>query len=131
MDVYRAPFPTRESRLPVWRLPNELPIERKPADVWDRLSKAHRALAASAYRKVLFAGEPGALVSPAFGAAFAAGLTNCKFVLLGAGRHYLQEDHPKAIADKVASEIRSITAITGPLAGVAARADRVGHCWQD
>jgi len=110
MAVYRAPFPTRESRLPVWRLPNELPIEHHPADVWDRLTEAHRALAASAYRKVLFAGDPGALVSPAFGAGFAAELTNCEFILLGAGRHYLQEDHPGAIAAKVADEIRIIAA---------------------
>ncbi|CAM5212503.1 Haloalkane dehalogenase OS=Bosea thiooxidans OX=53254 GN=dhaA PE=3 SV=1 [Bosea thiooxidans] len=118
MATYRAPFPTRESRVPMWRLPNELPIERQPADVWDRLTRAHQALAASTYRKMLFAGDPGALVSPAFGAAFAAGLTNCDFVLLGEGRHYLQEDHPKAIADRVAHEIRAIATNAKSLADI-------------
>ncbi|HET6970689.1 MAG TPA: haloalkane dehalogenase [Phenylobacterium sp.] len=105
MDVYRAPFPTPESRLPTWRFPNELPIEGQPADVWARLSAAHAALRASTYPKVLLAGDPGALVSPDFAQAFAAGLKNCRVVLLGAGRHYLQEDHPEAIAREVRREI--------------------------
>jgi haloalkane dehalogenase len=108
MDVYRAPFPTPESRIPTWRLPNELPIEGAPADVWERLSAAHAALRASTYPKVLFAGDPGALVSPAFAREFAAGLHHCRLVLLGSGRHYLQEDHPQAIAREVAVEIAQI-----------------------
>src|SRR5260221_2963791 len=33
MAVYRAPFPTPESRRPTWRFPNELPIAGEPADV--------------------------------------------------------------------------------------------------
>lgn len=37
------------------------------------LEKAHRALAQSSYPKLLFAGNPGALVSPAFAASFARG----------------------------------------------------------
>jgi len=105
MHVYRAPFPTPESRLPTWRLPNELPIEGEPADVWDRLSAAHDALRHSAYPKLLFAGAPGALVSPEFAQSFAAGLQHCRVVLLGSGCHYLQEDHPQTIAREVAQEI--------------------------
>jgi haloalkane dehalogenase len=31
MSVYRAPFPTPESRRPTWRFPNELPIAGEPA----------------------------------------------------------------------------------------------------
>ena len=105
MDVYRAPFPTPESRLPTWRFPNELPIEGEPADVWERLSAAHAALRASTYPKLLFVGDPGALVSPAFAQNFAAGLQNCGTVSLGSGGHYLQEDHPETIAHHVAQEI--------------------------
>src|SRR5262245_26860696 len=41
MAVYRSPFPTPQSRLPVWRLPNELPIEGEPADVHAVLEQAH------------------------------------------------------------------------------------------
>jgi haloalkane dehalogenase len=49
MAVYRAPFPTPESRRPTWRFPNELPIAGEPADVYATMERAHAALAASSY----------------------------------------------------------------------------------
>lgn len=107
MAAYRAPFPTPESRRPIWMLPNELPIEGHPRDVHRMLSDAHAALAASRYPKLLFVGDPGALVSPAFAAQFAASLHECELVQLGNGRHYLQEDHPDAIGRSVARWIRT------------------------
>ena len=97
MAVYRAPFQTRESRRPTWRFPNELPIEGKPADVYSAIEEAHRALVKSSYPKLLFVGNPGALISPAFAESFARGLKNCKVVQLSSGLHYLQEDHPDVI----------------------------------
>lgn len=105
MAVYRSPFPTPQSRLPVWRLPNELPIAGAPNDVYAAIEQAHAALAASGYPKLLFAGDPGALISPSFAEAFAAKLKNCRLVQLGAGAHYLQEDHPETIGREVASWI--------------------------
>jgi len=101
MSVYRAPFPTPESRRPTWRFPNELPIAGEPADVYATLEKAHRALAQSSYPKLLFAGNPGALISPAFAESFARGLKNCRLVQLASGIHYLQEDHPDIIGATV------------------------------
>src|SRR5216110_3114725 len=44
MSVYRAPFPSPESRRPTWRLPNELPIAGEPTDVYAILEQAHAAL---------------------------------------------------------------------------------------
>jgi haloalkane dehalogenase len=101
MSVYRAPFPTPESRRPVWRFPNELPIAGEPADVYSTMEEAHRALAQSSYPKLLFLGDPGALVSPAFATSFAKELKNLRVVHLGAGRHYLQEDYPDVIGSTV------------------------------
>ena len=66
MAVYRAPFPTPESRRPTWRFPNEIPIAGEPPDVYATMSHAHAALAASTYPKLLFAAEPGGLVPLAF-----------------------------------------------------------------
>lgn len=109
--AYRAPFPTPASRRPVLTLPRDLPIEGEPADVWEALQSAHAALAASTYPKLLFAGEPGALVSPEFGAQFAASLQHCALVRLGPGRHYLQEDHAEAIGRSVAGWIAGIEAM--------------------
>jgi haloalkane dehalogenase len=101
MSVYRAPFPTPESRRPTWRFPNELPIAGEPADVYSTLESAHRALAQSTYPKLLFAGNPGALVSPVFAESFAKGLKNCRVVQLSSGLHYLQEDHPDVIGANI------------------------------
>lgn len=101
MAVYRAPFPTPESRRPTWRFPNELPIAGTPSDVYATLEEAHRALAASTYPKLLFVGNPGALVSPAFAQDFAKNLKNCEVVQLRSGLHYLQEDHPDVIGANV------------------------------
>ena len=101
MSVYRAPFPTRESRRPTLRFPNELPIEGEPADVYSALEQAHRALAESSYPKLLFVGNPGALISPGFAESFAKGLKNCRLVQLSSGLHYLQEDHPDIIGANV------------------------------
>jgi haloalkane dehalogenase len=108
MVVYRAPFPTPQSRLPTWRFPNELPIAGEPADVCALLEQAHAALRASRYPKLLFAGNPGALISPAFAEQFAATLTGCRLVQLGAGAHYLQEDHPDSIGRSIAAWIGEI-----------------------
>lgn len=105
MAAYRAPFPTPQSRRPIWRLPNELPIAGHPPDVVVALEQAHAALASSLYPKLLFVGDPGALVSPAFAERFARTLHDCRVVRLGAGAHYLQEDHPEAIGRTLAGWI--------------------------
>ena len=97
MSAYRTPFPTSDSRRPTWRFPNELPIAGEPADVYATLEEAHRALAQSSYPKLLFVGDPGALVSPGLAEPFAKGLKNCRVVHVGPGIHYLQEDHPETI----------------------------------
>jgi len=102
MAAYRAPFPTPRSRQPVLRLPRELPIEGQPADVAAISEHDHRALRLSSYPKLLFAGDPGALISPQSARAFAASLQNCRFVNLGPGAHYLQEDHADAIGNTLA-----------------------------
>lgn len=97
MSVYRAPFPTPESRRPTWRFPNGLPIAGEPADVYAAMEQAHRALAQSSYPKLLFVGNPGALISPPLAQSFARQLKNCRVVQLSSGLHYLQEDHPNEI----------------------------------
>jgi haloalkane dehalogenase len=111
MAVYRAPFSTPESRIPTWRFPNELPIAGKPGDVYAVIEHAHEALARSSYPKLLFGGDPGVLVSPSFADRFAKNLTNCAFVPLGPGLHYLQEDHPEAIGNAVAKWIKGMEAV--------------------
>ena len=108
MAAYRAPFPTPQSRKPILALPRELPIEGEPADVSAMSTHDHEALQRSNYPKLLFYGEPGALVSPDFAERFAAGLNNCGIIKLGPGAHYLQEDHADAIGTALAPWIGEI-----------------------
>jgi haloalkane dehalogenase len=113
MAVYRAPLLTPESRRPTWRFPNELPIAGEPADVYAALDKAHAALAASTYPKLLLAADPGALVSPALAEEFARKLKDCRFVKLGDGVHFLQQDHPETIGRSVAAFIAEVKGRAG------------------
>lgn len=101
MEAYRQPFPTPASRRPILALPRDLPIAGEPADMFAISTADHAALQASTYPKLLFSGDPGALISPQQARAFAAGLANCRLIELGPGAHYLQEDHPIAIGDAV------------------------------
>lgn len=113
MAVYRAPFPTPRSRKPVLRLPRELPIEGQPADVAAISEHDHRALRLSTYPKLLFAGDPGALISPQAARQFAASLKNCRFINLGPGAHYLQEDHADAIGSAIAGWLPEVVQASG------------------
>jgi len=99
LAAYKQPFQTAQSRKPIWRLANELPIEGQPRDVHRCLAEAHAALEASTFPKLLFVGDPGAIVSPAFARQFAAAQRNIRVVELGAGFHYLQEDHAAQIGE--------------------------------
>jgi haloalkane dehalogenase len=131
MDAYRAPFTTPQSRKPILRLPRELPIAGEPADVYAMSERDHAALRASTYPKLLFSGDPGALLSPTAATAFAADLHNCRHVQLGSGAHYLQEDHHETIGVSVRDWVVEIGAtaqrrgipeqqVRGPLAAVRA-----------
>ena len=108
MAVYRAPFLSPKSRKPTWRFPNEIPIAGEPSDVYAMMERAHAALEVSTYPKLLFAAEPGALVSPAIAEEFVHKLKDCRLVKLGDGIHYLQEDHPETIGRSVAAFIAEV-----------------------
>ena len=108
MDAYRAPFPTPQSRRPILALPRELPIAGEPADVYAMSERDHAALRASTYPKLLFSGDPGALISPSAAKACAADLHNCRHIELGPGAHYLQEDHPDAIGQVLRGWLKEI-----------------------
>lgn len=118
MSIYRAPFPTPESRRPTWRFPNELPIAGQPAGVYATIEEAHRALAQSTYPKLLFVGNPGALISPTFAESFAKGLMNCRVVHLSSGLHYLQEDHPDVIGANIKEWLVELGIASGPMQNV-------------
>jgi haloalkane dehalogenase len=50
---------------------------------------------------LLFAGNPGALISPGIAESYAKGLRNFRLVQLASGRRYLQEDRPDVIGANI------------------------------
>lgn len=102
MAAYRAPFLEREARRPTLAWPREIPIEGQPAEVAAIVERYRDAMCRSPLPKLLFTVEPGALIPPPLAAWARANLPNLEVVHLGAGRHYVQEDHPHAIGKGIA-----------------------------
>jgi haloalkane dehalogenase len=100
---YRAPFARPETRRPMLAWPRELPIAGEPADVVAIVATYRDALTRSPIPKLLFAVEPGALMPPPVVAWCRAHLPALEVIELGAGVHYVQEDHPDAIGRGLAS----------------------------
>ncbi|MCP2339277.1 haloalkane dehalogenase [Actinomadura rupiterrae] len=104
MDAYRAPFPTRESRMPTLLFPRELPIDGDPADVAAVVEEYGGWLSRSPVPKLLVSAEPGAiLVGRAL--EFARTWPNQREVKV-AGIHYVQEDS----ADQIGTALREFIA---------------------
>ena len=102
MDAYRAPFPDEASRKPIWRWPNEIPVEGEPADVAEIVAAYNAWLQETELPKLLLHAEPGALIPAPMVAWARSALPNLETVDLGAGIHYVQEDNPDTIGREVA-----------------------------
>jgi len=99
MERYREPFREPQSRKPVWRWPNEIPIDGRPADV-DALVGDYAAwLAASDVPKLLLYARPGAILRKDLVAWCRERLPNLTAVDVGPGLHFVQEDQPHAIGE--------------------------------
>lgn len=103
MSFYREPFPTPESRIPIWRWPRQTPIGGEPEDVWQAVGEYSRWLQASELPKLLLYATPGALITPPQRQWAEANIRNLKTVDLGAGSHFLQESSPHAIGRSIAA----------------------------
>jgi haloalkane dehalogenase len=107
MEAYRAPFRTRESRLPTLVFPRELPIDGTPEDVTETVEAYGRWLAGSEIPKLLVVAEPGAiLVGRALD--FARTWPNQEEITV-AGIHFVQEDAATEIGAAVRRFMRRLT----------------------
>ncbi len=100
---YAEPFPTVKSRKPVRVWPLEVPIDGKPADVAALVSANCEKLQASELPKLLFYATPGGIIDAAAVTWCAEHLPNLQTVDIGDGIHYLQEDNPRLIGEKLAT----------------------------
>ncbi len=102
MDRYREPYKEEAARKPVWRWPNELPIEGKPADVWEAAVAYHEWLQRTEVPKILFHATPGAIMQAPLVKSLESTLKNLKTVDIGPGVHFVQEDNPHKIGEELA-----------------------------
>ena len=101
MDAYRAPFTDPKSRTPVWRWPNEIPLEGEPKDVAEIVTAYGKWLGENPVPKLLLAFEPGAILGPHLVDYCRKRFANLEVRHLGRGSHFVQEDQPEAIGDAV------------------------------
>ncbi|KAL6856554.1 alpha/beta-hydrolase [Trichoderma novae-zelandiae] len=102
MVHYRRPFLKPEDREPVWRFPNEIPIEGSPEDVWEKAQKYTAWLLASDLPKLFFWVKPGIFVTEEDFVRLRGDMKNVKTIFLGRGNHFVQEDYPHTIGQEIA-----------------------------
>ncbi|MGY4099820.1 haloalkane dehalogenase [Nocardia sp. R16R-3T] len=108
-DVYRAPFPTPESRRPILAWTREFPLDGTPADVVALVADYARWAAESPQVPKLVMGLDNGvgLGSPEVVGWAAETFANAEAVSVGAGRHHAPEDQPDAIGTAVATWLRA------------------------
>src|SRR5215472_11753121 len=95
MAAYRAPFLTREARLPTLVWPRQIPIDGEPADVAAIVESYAQAMSRSPIPKLLVVAEPGVLLKDNV-LNFCRSWPNQTEVKVK-GIHFLQEDSPDEI----------------------------------
>lgn len=108
MDHYRKPFIDPASREPVWRWPNEIPIEGTPADVVEAVTLYNSWLQHSPIPKLLFHGRPGTLIRTPMVEWARGNLPNLDTVDIGHAIHFVQEDAPETIGQELANWLHRI-----------------------
>ena len=101
MNQYREPYPTPESRKPIWVWPNEIPIDGQPADVHEIVVKYNQWLQETEIPKLLFHATDGALADDSIVKWSKQNLKNLQTVDIGQGIHFVQEDNPHKIGESI------------------------------
>ncbi len=102
-DRYREPYRRMQDRKPLWRWPNEIPIDGQPADVAEIVQTYARKLRESEMPKLLFYAHPGGIITLPMVEWCIKNLKNLSTVDIGPGIHFLQEDNPHLIGRELAS----------------------------
>ena len=108
MDNYRKPFLDPSSREPVWRWPQEVPIDGEPADVHAAITDYAQKLQESEIPKILFYAQPGMITQGPVVEWSKQAFKNLTTVDIGPGMHYVQEDNPHKIGTELAKWYRSL-----------------------
>jgi haloalkane dehalogenase len=107
-DVYRAPYPTPESRKPILAWTREFPLDGEPADMVAIVENYGRWMAQTpdVPKLVMALGNGVGLGSPENVAGAAETFAAAEVVSVGAGGHHAPEDQPDAIGEAVSAWVR-------------------------
>jgi len=107
-NYYRKPFERIKHRKPLWRWPNEIPIDGLPADTAVIVHNYNKRLRGTDIPKLLFYAHPGGIITSAMVEWCQQNLKNLKTIDIGEGIHYLQEDNPHLIGSELAKWYNSL-----------------------
>lgn len=108
MAHYRAPYSEPSSREPLYRCPNEVAIDGKPADVAAVMDKYHAWLMESEVPKLFFYATPGMTIGEELASRYRETLKNARSVNIGPGKHWIQEDNPHLIGTELAKWLEQV-----------------------
>ncbi len=109
MNAYRAPYPTPETRLPLFRWPNEVPIGGEPADVAEIVSNYGVWLTQTDVPMLHLYATPGMINPEATAVAYSrANIRNIQTLNVGEGLHFIQEDQPDAVGQGIAAWLNGL-----------------------
>lgn len=100
-DNYRAPFPTVKSRYPVYRWPNEIPIDDRKNNTYRAIAELEGRFKDFRFPMLMFTSTPGAVMVERSLRFFRDNARDLSERELGPGIHYVQEDNPTGIAEGV------------------------------
>ncbi len=108
MARYREPFLEPGARRPVWRWPNEIPVDGEPADVTALVGEYSAWLGVSSVPKLLLHAQPGAILRKDLVAWCRDHVRNLTTVDIGPGLHFVQEDRPHEIGEALGTWYRGL-----------------------
>jgi haloalkane dehalogenase len=103
MEHYRAPYPTRESRIPALLWGRQIPIEdeAQPADVHQIVTDYAAFMVDSPIPKLFVRGNPGSILRDGGSEVAACRQWANQQEVEVSGMHFLQEDSPDAIGEAI------------------------------
>ena len=102
MNYYREPFPTIESRKPIRRFPEMLPLDPNvEGEAYAIIQKLETALSEFKFPTLLIKGSPGAVIPESRAKWLQEKIPHLVVRDIGPGVHYLQEDNPQDIGNYI------------------------------
>lgn len=103
LNAYRFPYPTPETRLPVFMWPNQVPIAGEPADVNAIVGEYAVWLTQTEMPMLNLYATPGLLMGENVAQMLQGMYKNLEILNVGEGLHFIQEDQPDAIGQGIAA----------------------------